>query len=302
VSVAEFLASPTWLDSQDLIANGTLAQQTNELNNQLIKASAWASVIAEQPLHAHTVWGNDRMPVDRWGNIYVTPAARPIRAVSGFAWGYDFQDMQVLDQPSSQTWIEKETSIVFQINPVGSHALTNIQFGRSLPRVDEVFVSYAVVAGYCNTTLSQAATADATEIYLTDPTGLQPAVSGGLLGTIPGSVGRIWEPLDQAGTSGGEEAFQVSPSWTGGNPVQLASPLVNNHAVGAGVSELPPEVKQAVVSLTVALLCREDVSADEPYSQTPFGPTVRRSKKGGKAGGLVDHAEGILRRYRPRVH
>lgn len=280
----------------------SLAQQANELNNQLIKASAWASIIAEQPLHARTGFFQDRAPVDRWGNIYLVPTARPVRAVTGFAWGYDFQDLQVLDQPSSQTWIEKGETIIFQINPVGGRALANIQFGRVMPQVDEVYVQCQYVAGYCNTTLTAAASQGQSSITVADPTGLQPAVSGGLLGTIPGSVARIWDPVNNAGTSGGEEAVQVSPNWTGGNPVTLASPLVNNHAIGAAVSELPPEVHQAVVCLTVALLCREDVSSDEPYSGTPFGPTVRRSKKGGKAGGLVDSAEGILKRYRPRVH
>ncbi len=82
----------------------------------------------------------------------------------------------------------------------------------------------------------------------------------------------------------------------------LAAPLANNHAAGAGVSELPAEVHQAVISLAVALLCREDVSDDEPYRGTPFGPTVRKSTKGGKAGGLVDHAEHVLHRYKPQVH
>lgn len=115
-------------------------------------------------------------------------------------------------------------------------------------------------------------------------------------------MARIWEPVNAGGTSGGEEAFQVSPSWTGGNPVTLAAPLANNHAAGAGVSELPPEVHQAIIALAVGLLCREDVSNEEPYRGTPFGPTVRQSKRGGKAGGLVDHASQVLRRYRPRVH
>jgi hypothetical protein len=302
VTVAEFLASPTWLDNQDLVPGGNALQQGNELFNQLLKASAWASRCAEQPLHARTGYTQDRAPVDRWGNVYVVPDARPIRAVNGFAWGYSFQDLNILNSPSSQTWIEKGETIVFQLSTSSTPGLASQQFGRVHPRIDSVFYQCSYVAGYCNTTLAAPATAGATSITLTDPTGLQPAVTGGLLGTIPGSVGRIWEPVNSTGTSGGEEAFQVSASWTGGNPVLLAAPLVNNHAAGAGVSELPPEVHQAVISLTVALLCREDVSNDEPYSATPFGPTVRRSKRGGKAGGLVDHAESILHRYKPRVH
>ena len=300
---AEFLASPTWLDSQDLIPGGNALQQTNELYNQLLKASAWAWRIAEQNLAAHTAFGQDRFPVDKWGNVYVVPDQNPVRQVNGFAWGFSYDDMNLLDMSLSPLWIEKQKTILFQLNSMGTAGLGSLQFGRVRPVQDEIFVQYSYVTGYCNTTLSQPASAGASQIYVQDPTGLQPAVTGGLLGTIPGSVARIWEPVNSAGSSGGEEAIQVASNWVvGTNPVMLASQLQNNHAAGAGVSELPPEVHQAVVSLTVGLLCRDDVSNDEPFKQTPFGPTVRQSKKGGKAGGLVNHAEGILRRYRPQVH
>lgn len=209
----------------------------------------------------------------------------------------------MVNLPSPSVWVEKAKTIIVAPYPSGfNSALSNFQFGGRRAGQDYIYAQYSYVSGYCNTTLSEAAAKGATEVYLTDPTGLQPAVPGGLVGTIPGSVARIWDPVSSDGTTGGEEAFQVSPSWTGGNPVQLAAPLVNAHAAGAGVSEMPPEVHQAVIALTVALLCREDVSDDEPFSRTPFGPTVRKSAKGGKAGGLVNHAESVLKRYRPQVH
>jgi hypothetical protein len=47
---------------------------------------------------------------------------------------------------------------------------------------------------------------------------------------------------------------------------------------------------------------REDVSFEEPFGNTPFGPTVRESHEGGQAGGLINHAREILFRYAPRVH
>jgi hypothetical protein len=65
---------------------------------------------------------------------------------------------------------------------------------------------------------------------------------------------------------------------------------------------MPPELHQAICELTVGLLMREDVSEEDPYGGTPFGPTVRESHSGGKAGGLVDHAREVLLRYRPKVH
>lgn len=296
ITVPEFLAAPTWLDNQDLIPGGTTTQQQDELYNVLLRASGWAKTIAEQPLQAHTVIWQDRYPVDRWGNMYLVPPQNPIRQVNALAYGGDFQNLSLISNLQAQIWIEDQKSIIVSQVPGGGAYLGSLQFGGTRPGVDQVYVQYSYVSGYCATTLTVAATAGQSQITVADPTGLQPAVTGGLLGTIPGSIARIWDP-------GFEEAVQVAPTWTvGTNPVTLASPLLNNHAIGSGVSELPPEVHQAICELTVGLLMREDVSGEEPYGGTPFGPTVRESHSGGKAGGLVDHAREVLLRYRPKVH
>jgi hypothetical protein len=296
VTVPEFLAAPTWLDNQDLIPGGNTGQQTAELYNVLLRASGWAERIAEQPLRAHTVIWQDRYPVDRWGNIFIVPPHNPIRQVNAVAIGSDFQNMSLITLGATNPWIEDGKTIILSQATGGGASLSSLQFGGTRPGMDSAYVQYSYVAGYCCTTLTAPANSGTSSLTVADPTGLQPAVTGGLLGTIPGSVARIWEP-------GNEEAVQVSPTWTAGtSPVQLASPLLNAHAAGAGVSELPPEVHQAVMELAVGLLMREDVSEDEPYASTPFGPTVRESHSGGKAGGLVSHAREILLRYAPRVH
>lgn len=300
VTVPEFLAAPTWLDNQDLIPGGTSTQQADELYNVLLRASGWAERIAEQPLRAHTVIWQDRCPVDRWGNIYIVPPHSPVRQVNTVVFGGDWQQFNASNvltgaQLQAQMWVEDQKTIIVSQMPNGSAYLGSLQFGGTRPGVDQVYVQYSYVAGYCSTTLSASAAAGTTQITVADPTGLQPAVTGGLLGTIPGSIARIWDP-------GFEEAVQVANNWTAGNPVVLAGALQNAHGVGAGVSELPPEVHQAVSELAVGLLMREDVSEEEPYSRTPFGPTVRESSSGGKAGGLIDHAREVLLRYRPRVH
>ena len=295
VTIPEFLAAPTWLDNQDLIPGGTENQQLAELGNVLLRASGWAERIAEQPLRAHTVIWQDRYPVDKWGNIYIVPPHNPVRQLNALAYGSDFQNLSLMTNLAAQTWVEDQKTIIVSQVPGGGAYLGSLQFGGTRPGVDQVYVQFSYVAGYCSTTLTAAANAAASQLTLADPTGLQAAVTGGLVGTIPGSIARIWDP-------GFEEAVQVSPSWTSGNPVLLASALANSHAAGAGVSELPPEVHQAVIELAVGLLMREDVSEEEPYGNTPFGPTVRQSTSGGKAGGLIDHAREVLLRYRPQVH
>jgi len=296
VTVPEFLAAPTWLDNQNLIPGGAQTQQEAELYNVLLRASGWADRIAEQPLRAHTVIWQDRCPVDKWGNIYIVPPHNPIRQVNAVAYGSDFQNLSLVSNLSAQTWIEDQKTIILSQVPNGGAYLGSLQFGGTRPGAEIVYVQYSYVAGFCATTLASAANAAAGSITVADPTGLQPPVTGGLLGTIPGSTMRIWDP-------GYEEAVTVANGWTAGtNPVQLAGTLAYGHAAGASVSELPPEVHQAIYELAVGLLCRDDVSDEEPYSGTPFGPSLRESRSGGKAGGLIDHAREVLLRYRPTVH
>jgi hypothetical protein len=64
---------------------------------------------------------------------------------------------------------------------------------------------------------------------------------------------------------------------------------------------MPRKVLMAVIAYTVALLMREDVSAEEPAS--PFGPAARTtgSERGGAAAGLVNDARGWLRPYAPTL-
>jgi hypothetical protein len=58
---------------------------------------------------------------------------------------------------------------------------------------------------------------------------------------------------------------------------------------------------QAVIAYAVALLMREDVSAEEPAS--PFGPAARTTgnERGGQGSGLVNDAYGWLASYKQYV-
>ena len=71
------------------------------------------------------------------------------------------------------------------------------------------------------------------------------------------------------------------------------------HAQNTGITGMPRNLIQAVIALTVALLMREDVSAEEPASG--FGPAARTTDegRGGAAAGLVNDAENWLDKYRP---
>jgi hypothetical protein len=296
VTVAEFSAAPTWLDVDDLIEGGSAGQQQYELYNVLLRASAWADSHTGQRLGAHTVLEQARTRVNRDGLIYLHPSNVPVRAVTGVAYGSDFQNLTALTD-LTQTWVEDARGIVVSMIPMRGSWSGSLEFG-SVPRSGsmQIFIQYQYVAGYCSTTLSTTAASGGTSLTLADPTGLQ-APSTTMFGQLAGSTARIWDPDN-------EEAVQVAPGFTGSNPVPLVAGLVNTHTVTAGpagqigISELPAPVHQAVIDMAVALMLREDVSNEEPFAGTAFGPAARRSARGGKAAGLLDHACELLEPYK----
>lgn len=307
VSVAEFRATPTWLDTEDLIESGTGPQQDAELYNVLLRASTWADAFCGQRLGAHTEVDQMRVRVDRNGMAYIHPANYPVRQVTGLAFGADFQNLTELTD-LTQVWVEDQQGIVVSMLPLKGLFAGSLQFGQIPSSSMYMYVQVAYVAGYVSTTLSATAAASSSTISVVDPTGISAPPSSGVLGiTMSGTTLRIWDPLNPSGPTGGEEAVRVAAGYTYGSPtVNLVSPTLNLHTVGSGpggqvqVSEMPATVHQAVVDMAVALMLRQDTAGDEPFSGETYGPAAKRSKRGGQSAGLLDHAYELLEPFRRR--
>lgn len=290
VGVAEFRASPTWVDTDDLIQAGNQAAQDAELYNVLLKASGWAWSICEQPLHAHMVTQNLRCRVNKYGQVFIHPDNTPIRYPTGIAFGPDPKLMSVLADLTG-VWIENARGLVVSLIPNGGLNLGSLQFGSVPPPVMETYVTIQYVAGYGNTYLTAPATATQTTLTVADPTGFVAPQTSLFGNQVGGSIARIWEP-------GLEEAVKVDQTYVAGaSPLKLASALASNHAAGVQVSEFPPEVRQAVIALAVALLVRDDASKKAPFPGSP-GPTARRAAGKGQAGGMIEEAERLLGPFR----
>ena len=307
VSVAEFRATPTWLDTADLIESGSGPQQDAELFNVLLRASAWADSFCGQQLGAHSEVDQLRVRVDRNGLAYIHPANYPVRQVTGLAFGSDFQNLTALTD-LTQVWVEDQQGIVVSMLPLKGSFAGTLQFGTIPQSSTYMFVQVSYVAGYVSTTLSATAAAGSSSISVVNPTGISAPPSSGVLGiTLPGTTLRIWDPLNPAVPTGGEEAVKVAAGYSNGSStVNLVSPTANLHTVGTGpggqvqVSEMPATVHQAVVDMAVALMLREDTAGDEPFAGETFGPAAKRSKHGGQSAGLLDHAYELLEPFRRR--
>lgn len=287
VSVAEFRASPTWIDSDDLIPGGLQAQQDDELNNVLIRASSWADGYTAQRLGAHVATEQCRARMDRLGRIFLHPSNVPVRSITALAYGANFQNLTLLTD-LTQVWVEDARGIVVALTPVSAATLGQLQFGAPVTPGFELYVQYQYVAGYACTTLTSSAASGQRILQVADSTGFQ-VPSTALIGTLAGSTARIWDP-------GIEEAISVTA--VAGNTVTASANLANTHGIGVAVSELPAEVRQGIICYAVALLMKEDTSDEEPFTGTRFGPSVRRARSKGAAGGLINDAEDWLERYK----
>lgn len=294
VSAAQFQAYPTWLDLNDLVPGGVANVQTGALTDVLLAATQWAiNTCDRMPLHAHLDSRNTRARTNNVGRLVVKPAHIPVRQVVSFSYGWDPTAMAALALPDASQWIEDGRSVSYLLNGPGALNFVGptIQFGRAPTPSQETYVSWTYVAGFVNTTLSAPATAGASALTFTDPTGV-----------LPGDLLRIWDD-----TTGVSEAVTVSPTWTPPAPawppvpasVSLASATSFAHAAGVGISDMPRDIQQAVVMYAVGLLLREDVSSEEPFANAPIGPVARRASSGGKAGGLISEGERLLAPYRP---
>jgi hypothetical protein len=268
------------------------SKQDYELYNVLSRATSWADGYCggntEYPyLGASPMTQNFRTRANRWGELKFHVAKRPIQVVTSIMTGSD--PLYLSEIPNiAQIWIEDNSQIVVPLT--GNSNFTGLQFGASTAIAGSTYVYAQYVAGYFNSTLTAGTyNQGTTSVSVVNPIGL-----------IPGTSFRINDP-------GQEEVVQVGASYTqGSNTVPLLNPLQYTHTAPAqtapgtviGASSLPMDVQQAVICYAVGLLMREDTSAQQPFAGTPVGPSTRKSKTGGKAGGLIGDAEDYLSSFR----
>lgn len=281
LTTATFRASPTFLDSGMLnVGSIAAADQDAELFNQLLKASAWASnTICNMPLHAHFNTENLRLSVGRDGLLKWLPTDLPVRSVTAFSYGYSpgVANLRPVTDLTGQ-WIEGDAQVVMPFGPLGP-GFSTIQF--SPPAAGGVlYTQWTTLAGYPNSTLAAQANVGAVAVIPKDVTGI-----------LPGDVLRIWNP-------GKEEAVTVAPGYVpGAASVPLTAALAFTQPAGAGISMMPPDVQQAVINYTVALLMRPDSTAEDQFPDGAPPSSVRSRDPRKSSGGLITEAISLLRAY-----
>lgn len=239
VTPAEFKAAPTGMDVSQLIPGGTPAQQAAALVMQLQRASGVADKICRKILGAtlDTQAGYYRIQQDPGlGQVIKVPLDfTPIVAVAGVSMGSTPSNLSTVTDLTN-IWISKKTVVV----PVG---------GSGPSSMGPLFASYSgkrfatvqYVNGWANTTLYTAAKAGDVSVTLTN-----------VLGVMPG------QQLNLVNTNN-SEIVTVSPSYIPSNtatnvPVPLVSPVVGAYSAGDTATNMPQEIKQAVILIAKSLI------------------------------------------------
>lgn len=286
VSAAAFRAHPTYLDLDGLVSGNPIpAAQDAELTNLLLQASSWADNECNQPLGAHLYTQSTRVRTDRNGMLRIHSDHGPVGAVAALSYGWSPTSLTAVASPS--VWVEDDSNLVITLGGSSTAWSGSLQVGFGAGPGSETFVQVTVVAAYVATQLSAASTAGATTIAVADPTGIE-----------PGGSYRIWEP-------GREETVTVSTLWQAPTPsfmpapttVLLAAPTVFGHDVGHDVSDLPAEVRLAIVLYNISLLMRPDSSAEDEFPDASTSSSTRGADSRQTGQGLVREARRILASY-----
>lgn len=280
VTTAEFNAHPTFLDVLNLRSgDSSFVDQTKELDNLLLTASAWADDYCNQPLGAHVRTDLTEASVNRRGELSVHADHNPVIQVTGFAYGYTPTALTSLTSVANVVPVDGRQIVAYLSGGFGPWSGA-LQFG-SPATGQRMWVQSTYVAGWVSTRLAADTAVGALQIQVTDPTGI-----------MPGSRLRIWQP-------GGEEQLTVAAGYTTGSAtVPLTTATLFAHTADAGVSGMPANMRLAVINYAVSLLMRPDTAAEDTYpdARVASGTRIADPRKDGS--GLVAEAQRLLGSFR----
>jgi hypothetical protein len=233
----------------NLVPRGTPAEQDAALQEVIESASAEVDNIVLGILAATSDTELRRVNVDRHGYAAVHPRFRPIIALTAFQIGATPNTMQALTDFTG-TGLELNRFTV----PTQPLALTSsqgpLQFGSNLTTpADQAWCQYTYQNGYPVTTLTANAAQGATSIAVADTTGI---VQGQTWLTIYALQNRIRFQAGAVSTAPTAGQVGTGPGTVGCPALPQAIP--NSPTYPTMVSALPPDVIEAVVLITRAII------------------------------------------------
>ena len=236
ITVNEYLASPTGVDTSNLVPTGGNLTNAQTLANTVLRASGWADSLCSQKLAATVDTRAGKFPV-RNGQVTIPLPFAPVVMVSSISMGWTPSTISVLPSTSTaDVWVDPDNTLTLPLPNLSYGNPDRYYFGGR-----DVYASVQYVNGWANTQLSATATAGATTLTVASGLGI---VAGQQLALYSMTAG---------------EVVTVAPGYvpsvaTGPVSVPLVSGTQGAYASGDTLTCMPQEIKQAVIYLTSVLI------------------------------------------------
>lgn len=230
-TAAEFQAWPTGLDVTDLVAGGTTAQQTAQLNLMVQQASSLVDQWCYQPLYARTITETSRIAPNKDGTLHVRVRDFPLKSVTSAQWrqtaagGWNAININLVDVFGSLDQGHQY---------IAADASYGYYYGYGQPKFT---VQSTYVAGYVNMAITANAASGVTALTVDSTLGVQ---SGDILKVYDGAS---YEEVTVTSVPTSLTTLDVTAT-------QYA------HNAGVRISELPDAISTAAI-LWTAFLAKE---------------------------------------------
>jgi hypothetical protein len=280
ISLADYASAPTAVDTTALIPGGSVQGNLVELGNVIRRASAWADNLCFQILAATLdTQMESGVRVRNDGTVHVACDFWPVLELDSFLAGPSPSTMSAVTQ-TADIWLKGRKVLVVPVYGQSANPSNSLAFPGPLLPGHRAYCQWAYWNGWPHSMLAATTVKTATSLVL--QTALPQAAAGQTL--------MIW---DGAST----EPVQVAASFTGGKTVPLAAATVFDHTLptlpttpgSITVTALPDDVRQAVISLTSALI---KTRGAESYEMASIGQEPSKSDLI-EGGGLEDLAVAV---------
>lgn len=230
LTVAELKRSPIYTQLRQLVPGSSDADRDAELGRIILRISAMINSEVNQNLAATADEEEGQVVVSDDGYLRIHTRSNPIISVQSISVGRDPYSLAPITDLSHLILDPWRITVPRGASGFSSGNLPLGGYGRPGQRM---WASWSYINGYPHTTLTSSVAAGATTLTVDDPTGIIPNQT--LLSVEDGK----W-------------LENIVPTAVNGNTLTVA-PLGYQHQAGVGVTALPDDIKNAVLTLVSRL-------------------------------------------------
>lgn len=282
VTAAEFMNTPTGVDVENLIPEGSVLTNTQTLNNILLRASGWADSLCDQVLCPTVDTKTGRFMLKRNNTLEIPLPYWPVVNVTGIQAGWTPSTLSTSIIDWANAWAGQDGILIAPLQGAANTVVPSPPYYYSKFYGPDMFAVVTYVNGWANTGLTSAVAAGASSLPVANALGIAPGQQLAVYSQTAGEVVTVASPW-------------TAPNSAAPATVPIVGTLQNAYAKDDVVTAMPQEIKQAVIQLAICLIKTRGAEAFvlESIDSTPHDT----DSKDAAALSEFDLAEDLLNRY-----